>query len=334
MSATFKMSDGTELDRQQTINAIRNKNSQVIKEITTSDFEDGGKLNRQQFAEFFQQVQDEAQLLDTVRTEPLDGPEYQIDRLGIGDFNLRAVGEGESAATRDIDTSKVDIDVVKVSLPYELTRETVEDTIEYENTAEIILQQFSQVFGFETEYLAWQGDEAYDGTGDEPQDFLNINDGWFQVAADEGAASVDAEGGTLDEDHLFDATYEIEDKYLRAADPVFMCHPKQAIAYRQSLSARETPLGDEMLTGDAMPTPTGYNIVTSSAMPSDAAMFTDPSNLVYAVHRDMRVDVTTESEKVVMNDLFAQYNLTARFDFVIEDEDAVVTIDNLGEPSA
>ena len=335
MSATeFHLSDGRTLSKTETLRAVRNKNSQVIKDITTQSFDEGGLLNRQQFATFYQEVQDSAQLLDRARFEPLSGPEYQIDRLGIGEFNLRAVGEGDRADLRDIETGQIPIDVVKTSLPWELTRETIEDTLEYENTAEIILSKFTQAFGFETEYLAWQGDtdlEAADEP-DEPLDFITINDGWFKVAEERNSPTVDGTGTTLDDGVLFDATYEMEDVYLRASDPLFIAHPKQVIAYRQALSDRETNLGDQMLTSADTPTPTGYNIAQSSAVPIDRVMFTDFSNLIYAVHRDMRVSVTTESEAVVMNDLFAQYNITARFDYTIEDEDGVVVIENLDEP--
>ena len=332
----FHLSDGRTLSKAETLQAVRNKNSQVIKDITTQSFAEGGLLNRQQFATFYQEVQDEAQLLDRVRFEPLSGPEYQIDRIGIGEFNLRGVGEGDRADLRDIETGQIDIDVVKTSLPFELTRETIEDTLEYENTAEIILSKFTQAYAFETEYLGWQGDTDYVDAdpGDEPEGFKSINDGWFKIAEERGSPTVDAGATTLDEGHLFDATYAMEDMFLRASDPLFVCHPKQAIAYREALSDRQTMLGDEMLTTGQMPTPTGYNIAVSSALPIDQAMFTDLSNLIYAVHRDMRVSVTTESEAVVMNDLFAQYNLTSRFDYQIEDEDGVVVIDNLADPVA
>ncbi len=328
----FKMSDGRTLTKSQTISAIRNKNTQVIKEITTGDFADGGRLNRQQFAEFYQEVIEASNILDQVRRIPVDGPESQIDRIGVGERLLRSIGQGESVEDKDIETSNVPIDVEKVGFGWNLTRETVEDTIEYENTAEILLSQYSDQYSFDLEALGFGGGladlEAVDA------DFYGILDGWFAEAAADGAEVLDAsgEGILLNEDVLFDMTYVMPDKYVQATSPAFMAHPKQLIAYRQSLSDRETALGDEMLEGARIPTPTGYPIIGSSAVPVDRVMFTDPQNLAFAPHRDMRVDVTTESEKVVKNDLYAQYAMTSRIDFVVEQGEAVSVVEGLDEP--
>jgi hypothetical protein len=334
-----KLSGGRTLNREQTLSAIRNKNAEVIKEITTGDFQDGGRLNRQQFAEFYQEVIDESNVLDRVRRVPVDGPESQIDRIGVGERLLREVGENSSVTDQSdtIDSSKVDIDVTKVGFGWDLSRETVEDTIEYENTAQIILSQFSSQYQFDLETLAFQGDTDAtldDGSGD-PHPFYSILDGWIVEAESDGAA-VDDDGATdtLTSGHLFDLTYNIEDKYLNATDPVFFAHPKQVMAYRQDLAERETSLGDSMLTTDEVPTPTGYPIVPSTAVQSDTVVFTDPMNLAFAPHRDMRVDVTTESEKVVKNDLFAQYGVTSRIDFAVEQGEAVSIIENMAEPTA
>ena len=46
----------------------------------------------------------------------------------------------------------------------------------------------------------------------------------------------------------------------------------------------------------------------------------------------MRVAVTTESEKVVKNDLFAQYGVTTRIDYAVEKGEAMAIAENLAEP--
>lgn len=339
MTATVKLNDGRTLDKDQTLSAIRNKNAEVIKEITTGDFQDGGRLNRQQFAEFYQEVIEESNVLSEVRRVPVDGPESEIDRIGVGERLLREVGEGTAVTDQSgtINTGKVDINTTKVGFGWDLSRETVEDTIEYENTAEIILNQFSGQYQFDLETLAFQGDTSAtvgDGSGD-PDPFYSILDGWVVKASQDGATITDdGATNTLDSSLLFDLTYEMPDKYLDATEPVFFAHPKQVMSYREDLASRETGLGDAMLTTDEVPTPTGYSLRPSSAVPSDTVLFTDPNNLVFAPHRDMRVDVTTSSEKVVKNDLFAQYGVTSRIDFAVEQGSAVTGIENLAQPSA
>jgi hypothetical protein len=332
--AFFKTSDGRTLTKEETLSAIRNKNTQVIKEIATSDFADGGQLNRQQFAEFYREVIAESNVLDQVRRRPVDGPESQIGRIGVGERLLREVGETNAVTdqSNQINTSKVDIDVTKVGFGWDLSRETVEDTIEYENTAEILLQQFTDQYSFDLEALAFGGGLSDLVSND--SDFYGIMDGWFASAAADGAEVLDAssENILLNEDVLFDMTYVMPDKYVDATSPAFMVHPKQLIHYRQNLSDRETTLGDEMLEGARIPTPTGYPIIGSSAVPVDRVMFTDPMNLAFTPHRDLRVDVTTESEAVVKNDLFAQYAMTARVDFPVEQGAAVSIVEGLDEP--
>jgi len=335
MTATVKLSDGRTLDRSQTLSAIRNKNAEVIKEITTGDFADGGKLNRQQFAEFYQEVIEESDFLDRVRRRPVDGPEAQIDRIGVGERLLREVGEGNAVSDETVNTGKVNIDVTKVGFGWDLSRETVEDTIEYQNTAEIILSQFTGQYQFDLETLAFQGDTSEtvgDGSGD-PHPFFSILDGWKVSAEGDGADVSDKAGTTLNSSILFELTYSMPEKYLQATSPVFVAHPKQVVAYREDLSNRDTPLGDEMLSGGQVPTPTGYPLVASSAVDIGDVFLTDPQNLIFAPHRDMRVNVTTQSEKVVKNDLFAQYGVTSRIDFAVEQGEAMVIGENLDDPT-
>ena len=333
----LKMPSGRTLDRQQTISAIRNKNTAVIKQIVTGDFDDGGRLNRQQFAQFYQDVIESSDILGRVRRVPLDGPQSEIDRIGVGEHLLREVGEAERVVDKSINTGKIDIDVVKTGFGWDLSRETVEDTIERENTAQIILSQFSDQFAFDLATLAFQGDtdaEVDDGSdGTIPDPFYSQLDGWVTEATADGAAVEDyASGSALTEDVLFDLSLMMPDKYIDATQPAFAAHPKQVIAYRRSLSNRETSLGDEMLTSGQIPTPTGYPIVPTNAIAPDTVMFTDMNNLLFAPHRDTRVNVTTESEKVVKNDLFAQYAMTARLDVAVEQGKAVALASNLSSP--
>ena len=330
MSATTQVS---KMSRQEKLSAIRNKNQEVIKQITMADFEEGGRLNRQQFATFYQQVFETADVLDMVRSVPVDGPESQIDKIGLDRYILQPVGEAEDVDATTINDGKIDIDVTEAGFGYELSRRTVEDTIERENTAEIILDMHSERFGTDLEHLAFRGDETYENV-DEPtyESFLSQNDGWLVKAEEEGANTSD-HASTIDNDVFFDAIYGVEDRFLRATDPVFFGHPKQLTAYRQYLTERETPLGDESVVDRGMPTPSGYPFVPTTAMPPDQIMFTDPNNLLYTPHREMFVDVTTEGKDVVFKRLFAIYAMSARFDFVVEEGSAVSIIKDIAVPT-
>ncbi|EMA38466.1 phage major capsid family protein [Halococcus hamelinensis] len=332
-----KTATGQELSKEQAIAAVRQKNSEIIKQITTGDFENGGRLNRQQFARFYQEVIANSNILNMVRVEPVDGPDSEIDRIGVGEHLLRPVGENERVIDHSVNTGKVDIDVYKAGFGWDLSQEVVEDSIEYENTAQIILSMFTDQFAFDVATLGFQGDEdatVSDGSGGTmPDPFYSQVDGWVANATDDGA---DVKGYndavTLNEGVMFNLTLQMPDKFIDATSPAIMAHPKQVVAYRRSLSDRNTSLGDEMLTSGRIPTPTGYPLVPTNAIGTDTVMFTDTSNLIYAPHRDMNVKVTTDSEKVVKNDLFAQYGVFARLDYAVEQGNAVAIAEELAEP--
>lgn len=305
---------------------IRKQNTEILKEIVTGDFDEGGLLNRQQFTDFYQNVQNETVALDLVRSVPLSGPQAQIDKIGVGERQLRAVDEGERVENREVETTSIDIDVTKTSLPWELSREVIEDTIEYENTSEIILNHFAQQYGVDTEDLAFNGDE------DAADEFLEINDGWLKIAEERGATELDHGGEAVETDLFYRLAQRVPDKYHRTGDHVFFMSRNQALEYKRELSERQTDLGDQNVIDGTFMTPVGYPAVLTPAMPNDTIMFTDPQNLIHAIHRDMRVGVTMDSEKVVMHDLYGQYNLTSRFDFQIEEIEGMSLATNVDDP--
>lgn len=342
MSATednnnfLKMDDGRTLDKQQTLQAVRNKNSAVIKQITTGDFSSGGQLTRQQFASFYEEVISSADFLDRVRRVPIDGPTARIDRIGVGENLLRAVDENQRVVDHSVNTGQINIDVTKTGFGWDLTQEVVEDTIEAENTAELILEHFTGQYSADLETLAFQGDTSAtvgDGTGD-PDPFYSILDGWDVEARADGAVIQDyASGNDLDEQVLFDLTLNMDERYLDTQNMAFIANPSQVVAYRRNISDRATDLGDQAMSGQEIPTPTGYPLVGVQSVPTDTVYFTDPQNLLFAPHRDMTVNVTTESEAVVKRDLFAQYSVLSRIDFAVEQGEAVAIADNLAEPT-
>lgn len=333
----LKMDDGRTLTKEQTLSAVRNKNSEVIKQITTGDFAEGGQLNRQQFATFYEEVLHDADFLDRVRRVPVDGPQARIERIGVGENLLRAVDENERVVDHSVNTGAINIDVTKTGFGWDLTQEVVEDTLEAENTAELILQHFTSQYSFDLETLGFQGDTSEvvgDGTGD-PHPFYAILDGWDVEARADGAVVKDyAAANDLDEQVLFDLTLNMPQRYLDTQDMVFIANPSQVVGYRRNISDRATDLGDQAMSGQEVPTPTGYPLVGVQSVPVDTVYFTDPQNLLFAPHRDMTVNVTTESEPVVKRDLFAQYSVLSRIDFAVEQGEAVAIADNLADPAA
>ena len=203
--------------------------------------------------------------------------------------------------------------------------ETVEDTIEGEGTADILVDKFARQFGVDSEDLAFNGDES---SGDP---FLSINDGWIVDAETQGpAANVDHQNATIDKTIFSNLMTSLDPKYRRNPENlVYMTSLNQKQNYKEYLTDRSTAAGDAMLMSGEEPTPYGRPIVTPVGFPDDRIMLTTPMNLVWGVHRDVNMRVTQEGEAVVKRDLYGIYNLLARTDYKVEAADAVSLAQNV-----
>ena len=300
-----------------------------LEKVTTGDFNAGGLLNRLQFEEFFRMVQDAPQIMDQVRFEPIDAPKAQIDKLGVGDRLLREATESTEGGLNTPNTGSIDIDTVKMELPWEVSMETVEDTIEYEGTADLLVQKFANQFGIDSEDLAFNGDTT-DASGGASQDFLSINDGWIKTAKDQGTNEYDHANAAVDKSAFNNLLTSLDAKYRR--DPeglVWLTSLNTKQDYKDYLTDRSTASGDAMLMTGEEPTPYGKPIVTPVGFPDDQIMLVNPDNLVWAVQRDVMMRVTTEGEAVVRRDLYGIYNMLARTDYQVEDADGIAIANNV-----
>lgn len=297
-----------------------------LEKVTTGDFAGGGLLNRQQFNEFFREVQNTTELLDRVRFEDVDHPKGQIDKIGVGERLLRAATEAQSGTLQAPSTGSLNYDTEKVELPWEVSMETVEDTIEGEGTADTLVDLFSQQFGVDVEDLGINGDASLVDA------FLGIQDGWLTTATARGAPTYDHAGAAIDKSVFKQVAGLLSEKYKRDQGLTFIMSQAQLDEFKDYLTDRSTGAGDQMLLSGDEPTPYGYGVVTPPAWPDDTIMFTNPQNLIFIAQREMMMRRTTEGEAVVRRDLYAIYNLLARIDYQIEDENAVALGINIAAP--
>ena len=304
-------------------------NQRALEKVTTGDFTGAGSLKEEEFDDFFLEVQNTEELLGTVRMMDVNAPTGDIPKLGVGERLLQAVNENSNVSLQSVNSGSIGFATTKVGLPYELTRETVEDVID--DPAGSIRDLFTQQFAVDTADLAVNGDEtADDGTSPTAEDqFYGINDGWLKIADDRGAPSYDHSSAAVDNDLFHNMVSALDQKYKRQNNLVFMMSQAQKENYKYSLVNRSTSAGDDMLMTDGQPTPYGFDIVTPPNFPDDRAMLVNPDKLIYIVQRDMEVRSTQDGSAVVLNDKFGIYNLLARIDFQIEDENAMVVADNI-----
>jgi len=321
----------------------RQQNSRAMQKDTIDSSGDlsGGQFPRRLFEEFFQQVQEEAMLLDRIRTVALDFNQQAIPQIGVGERLMQEVVEGASVEDNfeTASTGQVDIDVKKTVIPYELTSEAVEDTVD--DVADILLDKFQRQFAADAQELGAAGHESSPGTYfSGADDFFGIQDGWLAIAEGQGSSSrVDGNTSMRSYDHgrggvnttLFDETIlTLPAKYRRdGVDPVFLMSRDNVQRYKSFLTDKESGLGDAVLLGDRDLTPFDYDIMGVFGIPDDHMLFTPPENLIWALRRDVEIDVVENSDETLERDLFARYALRARHDYQIEDLDAGVVVNNV-----
>ena len=301
----------------------RSKNQDALEKLDTSTVA-GGVLPRDLFEEFYQKVVDEANILDAIRTEDLPRQKMALPRISVGERQREGADEGTGESSdADVSTDKINMDVEKGVLSYDLTRESVDDTVD--NVDEVILDMLARQFAVDTQDLGINGDES--GSG-----FVAQNDGWLKIldeAADTNTYDHTDGGGTpqpIDTDLFNQMIQAMPNKYLRSDrfEPVFYCNENQLQAYRNDLADRNDPLGSAVIFGDEDITPFSYDVVGVAAWPEDTVVFTHPENMIYGLYDEVEIRVLDDTDKVAENDLFARYFMRVRDDFQIEDEEAAV----------
>lgn len=302
--------------------SARDENKEAMEKIDTTDLT-GGTLPEDLFDEFFQEVQDESVVLDMVRTVPMPRENMRIPKIGVGERLRQSQAEGSSVSEADASTDSVPLTSEKGSIYWSLTSESVEDVVD--DVPDIVMDKMTRQFAVDTEDLGFNGDEA--GT-----DFVAQNDGWIQLAIDRGSPTYSHDDAgdpqPIDSTLFHESIQTVASKYLRA-DPVFFLNTKQLQEYAHHLTERESGLGDAVLFGDSDMNPFGYDIVGSAMVPEGNGLFTPAENLVYGLHREVEVDVLEQSDDIHDMNLFAKYATRVRDDFQIEDENAVVLIENI-----
>ncbi|WP_425607700.1 phage major capsid protein [Natrononativus amylolyticus] len=294
--------------------------------LTTDDLEAGGTLPDPLWDEFWTDVQHATPLMEAVRTVQVVSRKTRIPSLNIGERHRRNQNEGEwNENEAEFSTDHISISTEKGTVAWDLPQELVDENPEGTALADKILGQMTDAWSADTEDLGANGDmDSADG-------FENQNDGWITIADGE-MDTKDAEGDVLNNDTIIQTIAQLDSKYRQRMSPALVVSSDQLLSYHYSLVDRETPLGDNVILGEADVNPFDFPIIGSGLWPDDTALFTDPQNLIYALNRDLEVEVLTESDKVSERDLFGRYFMRGDDDFAIENMDAGVLVENLGDP--
>ena len=309
-------------------------NQEIIRkaDMALSDLSsNGGLLNPEQTDTFVQILMDSPTIINRARVVTMNAPQKKINKIGIGSRVLRPAVSATALADADRfkpDLGQITLTTKEVIAEFHLPYDVLEDNIEGGNISasmgtgaggiqNTIVQLLGQAAARDLEELAILGDTA---SGDP---YLALTDGFLKLST---AHVVNAGGATISKDVFKHAIKAMPDKYLRVrSDLEFFVSVDNETEYRDTVANRVTGLGDSALVSANQLSVFGSTIYPASLMPGANGIYTNPNNLIFGIQR--RVNI--EYDKDIRARKFIVV-LTARVDFKIEENDAVVKINNIG----
>jgi hypothetical protein len=294
----------------------------------------GGLLLPEQANQFIDFIYDEPTILRQSRFIRMTGPQRNINRMGFGSRILRAARQAGSALdaggndryVRAADrakptTTKIQLNTSEVIAEVRIPYEVLEDNIEGESFEAHVLRAIATRVAIDLEELALWGDSA------STDPYLALQNGWMKRAnlhvldnLDAGFTPATAAAALL----------AMPSKYLRNL-PQMKAFVSLAnrIRYAQFLSARGTALGDAALQGNAPLQAAGLTIEGAGMLDvhgdGDQGLVTMPQNLLFGIQRDISI----ETDKDIRSREYIIV-VTARVALQVDDADAMVRLDNLG----
>lgn len=287
-------------------------------DVTVQDMKtNGGYLNPARSDVFMREITRGTDLLPLIRVIGMTKPDQKIDKIGIGTPFLHkapASGIALDAAKRAKPVfSQVPLTTTEMIGSIYLPYDVIEDNIERGTLSQTIMAMIIARAQEDLELNAFFGDSTSLDTS------INSFDGFYKQATShivDNATPV-----PLTKDCFKAGLKAMPSKFLRNRGS--MAHfigPKAEIDYADSLTVRQTALGDSAITNSwqgnyAM----GVPVRPASVMPDDKGMFCDPKNLILGIWRQIQIesarDIETRMHKIVM---------TLRAGTAIEEKDAVV----------
>ena len=306
----------------------------VLNDLATN----GGILAPEQSNQFIDFIVEEPTILQQARILRMRAPEVKINRLGFGGRIMRAArqagGENDDGSNdryvRKADraaptTTQINVTTKEVIAEVRLPYEVLEVNIEGESLQTHIIRQIAQRVALDLEEYALWSDVSL--TGDP---YLALQDGWMKRA---NQHVVDWEEAGVSPDMFSAALLTLPQRYLRFVSQMkAFVSPADRIRYMQFLQQRGTAMGDAAITGQFPAYASGLLVEPAGAMtlgPTGTlghGLVTFPKNLIWGIHRD----ITLETDKDIRSREYIIV-VTARVGTQIDDRDAVVRIDDIGE---
>lgn len=313
----------------------------------------GGLLNPEQSDTFIRKLIKAPTLVNgnLIRVVPMMTSQRNIDKIGFGKRILRKGTQGTALDTAAVDGAfnavteaaarskpqftQVQLNtkevIAEVRIPYDVMEDNIERAQVANNEAmnsgpgglrTTIISMIAERAALDLEELGLLGDTAL-GTGDT---YLEMLDGWLKHVTEDGNV-FDAEGQTISKKIFKEGKKAMPDQYLRnLASLQHFISVDNETEYRDTLADRGTALGDAMVTGQGPAYAYGSPVAAVAMMPEDQGLFTNPKNLIMGIQRQ----VSMEYDKNIRTREYIIV-LTAKVDFQIEEAEATVLYDNIGQ---
>lgn len=308
-------------------------------DMALSDLATAGLMLPEQSNNFIKILMQDTAFLDDVRLINMSRPKMTVNKLSLSSRALRVANQGaissplsgeegpRALARADrtkVTTSKVELDtyevIAEVNLPYEVLEDNIEGgAIDNTRFQQTVLEELAKRIRIDIEDVMLNGDTA------SLDSFLAERDGVLKLAT---SNIVNNSGAALDAVTFNEMVQALPDKFKRVMNryKFYTSHNKR-LQYMMQVAQRQTGLGDSVLIGGDGTNfaPFGVPLVGAAAMPSGQALFIDPSNILFGVQRNMRMEFDRDTRERVLIIVF-----TMRFDFTLEQEDMVVKAINIG----
>jgi HK97 family phage major capsid protein len=300
--------------------------------VDTTDLEAGGILGAEQSRRFIDLVTDQSVMLREARVVRMRSAVTELDTISTSGRVSRLKAEGVApSALSEPAFSKVTLRAVDIITPFELTFEALEDSIEGGDLESTVIAAMAKQTATDLEELSIRGDKA------SADAFLCGLDGWRVLAGSGHVQNV--LGDELEKDTLAAMYKALPDKHKRAhGDLRFFFAPACVQDWHDSFADRPTAAGDAALQSAQTPPYMGVPVVPVPAIPSNLSgvggytgtnlsygFLTPRSNLVFGIHREIRVD----KDRDIMRGVNV-YAITTRVAVGFENADAVVVAVNVG----
>lgn len=293
-------------------------------DMALSDLLVGGDLVSAQAKKFIRLLIKESVILTLASVRPMKSKKQLIEKIRFGSRILRAGTEATPLSTGDRvkpDTSKVELDAKLFKAEVHLNNEVLEDNIEQGSLRQTVMELMGEAISRDMDEVIVQGDT---GSADS---FLAQFDGMLAAAT---SNIVPGGGNALASDDLKGAIKAMPSEFIRNKKKLrFLTSVDAETDYRDTLSSRDTVVGDTMLMQDAPIMYSGIPLLDVPLFPENLGggnnetnvILTDPKNLAVGIWRK----ITMETDKDISAGVL-KIVASLRFDFKYVEETAAVKV--------